>query len=727
MRGQPPSISQPVPRQQQSGCEDIQFLQQHLMYKKMQELQRQQQLGQDLNQHNSVSHMSAMSKQSSVNQNSPLISGMPVSNTSNYLWQNEFAGGDLKAQGNSQMSMISNMNMTQPSGSPAMCGFSNGPMLSYEQGQASRSLGFVPQQSDQSLYGMPVSNSRNPSAHYSQFQGMSQDFNELASKRDMNQSQKMSLDSSSHNSVQNTQIMHSNQSNLHHASLAPKRDLHGKRTFSHMDSDGVNRNSGGNSQQSNQAERISQGHEFYVQHGQSDWSGNLQEKEASQPGSSQTSVGLDPTEQKILFSSDEDWSSFGKNMNLGGLHGSHLEGNDSFNSFPSLQSGSWSALMQSAVGETSNSNMDIHDEWSGLAFQKMAPSNENHDTMLNDENMKQKSTWFHNNANTASSLPSHENLETSTVSHSNIEKKHFSSHDMDGSWNHKQQNKPPINFSNQSSDRGNGWNINGTHPSSIETSFRTTVSENPMHHGHMNDPMKTLRTDRNQNAMMWNTDRNQTTVSSSMVGLKPLKSGNRYLQTGATTAMNLNTSRHQNEIDFDKHAVLDSSMNSQGNENVGNKHQIQSKTPQVWETSISNSDRVSGDIYDSKKLEYGSQRELSNESYISSHSHPDHSSDSVGGAGDNHLLFANSSHSFGSGSQKSFGQVAKEQQASQRFHYRQKGNLTSGMETKGSQSSVYSQDFAQMVARGAKVSDQRYVNQVITSNPETVIHAKTIN
>jgi len=126
-----------------------------------------------------------------------------------------------------------------------------------------------------------------------------------------------------------------------------------------------------------------------------------------------------------MHGDDQDWSSFGKNMNLGGLHGSHLEGNDSFNSFPSLQSGSWSALMQSAVGETSNSNMDIHDEWSGLAFQKMAPSNENHDTMLNDENMKQKSTWFHNNANTASSLPSHENLETSTVSHSNIEKKTF--------------------------------------------------------------------------------------------------------------------------------------------------------------------------------------------------------------------------------------------------------------------------------------------------------------
>lgn len=39
------------------------------------------------------------------------------------------------------------------------------------------------------------------------------------------------------------------------------------------------------------------------------------------------------------------------------------------NSFSSMQSGSWSALMQSAVAEASSSDAGIQEELSGLSFQ----------------------------------------------------------------------------------------------------------------------------------------------------------------------------------------------------------------------------------------------------------------------------------------------------------------------------------------------------------------------
>lgn len=64
------------------------------------------------------------------------------------------------------------------------------------------------------------------------------------------------------------------------------------------------------------------------------------------------------SEQRDVPMEDFHARNFGFNM---------LDGSDSFSGFPSLQSGSWSALMQSAVAKTSSSEVGIQEEWSGLS------------------------------------------------------------------------------------------------------------------------------------------------------------------------------------------------------------------------------------------------------------------------------------------------------------------------------------------------------------------------
>ncbi|CAN8236309.1 unnamed protein product [Cochlearia groenlandica] len=65
---------------------------------------------------------------------------------------------------------------------------------------------------------------------------------------------------------------------------------------------------------------------------------------------SQSLVPLDPLEEKILFD---------------------LEDSSMSNSFPSMQSGSWSALMQTALSEASSSNTGLQEEFSSLTYQNM--------------------------------------------------------------------------------------------------------------------------------------------------------------------------------------------------------------------------------------------------------------------------------------------------------------------------------------------------------------------
>nr|GFC67646.1 hypothetical protein [Tanacetum cinerariifolium] len=72
------------------------------------------------------------------------------------------------------------------------------------------------------------------------------------------------------------------------------------------------------------------------------------------------SASLDPDEEKILYGSDENiWDAFGSDINIDG---------GASNLLPSLQSGSQSALMQSAVTEASSRVAGLQEELTGVNF-----------------------------------------------------------------------------------------------------------------------------------------------------------------------------------------------------------------------------------------------------------------------------------------------------------------------------------------------------------------------
>ncbi|KAG8384624.1 hypothetical protein BUALT_Bualt04G0137300 [Buddleja alternifolia] len=130
----------------------------------------------------------------------------------------------------------------------------------------------------------------------------------------------------------------------------------------------------------------------------------------SEQGMVQPDASLDPLEQKILYNTDDNsWeSSFSRNSKMGsGGFDSTVE-NPSF--LDSIQSGSWSALMQSAVAETSSSDTGIQEEWSGLSFQNPEPSMDNQPSNFIINNEKPQNNWVDRNSqhvSSPSSKPEH--------------------------------------------------------------------------------------------------------------------------------------------------------------------------------------------------------------------------------------------------------------------------------------------------------------------------------
>ncbi|RZR82770.1 hypothetical protein BHM03_00009277 [Ensete ventricosum] len=159
-------------------------------------------------------------------------------------------------------------------------------------------------------------------------------------------------------------------------------------------------------QQLNNLQHSIQFQEFHGRQEQDDAVGNLVEKQESQVGTSSGVASLDPIEQKLLFGTEDDdnWGlSFGGSLTSvmdGDVHG-HSSENDYFGSFPSVHSGSWSALMQEAV-QASTSDKGVQEEWSGLSYQKteqqmLKP------LITTTDSGKQPAIWDHSNLKGASS------------------------------------------------------------------------------------------------------------------------------------------------------------------------------------------------------------------------------------------------------------------------------------------------------------------------------------
>ncbi|KAG1368642.1 hypothetical protein COCNU_14G011100 [Cocos nucifera] len=407
---QHPGLSQPSPRQQQ-GFNDMQLWQQHLMHKQLQEIQRQQQL-QQLDQGGRPRSLHAqlpgVARQAVVDQFPGVLNGMPVGDSSNYMCSNEHAEGELKTPRSSHMLLAGNMSMAQCSGSP-MHGISNGLTFSHDQGQLMQPLGFVPRL-DQSLNGMPVSYMRGSSTYFSQFQGMSHDCADASIKADGNQAEKSSIRSSARNCFQSDHFMVPDQGCLQDSVLIAKQSFQGKGSFASASVQGSNVGAtSGNCCRTHHVSHNLQAQEFQGRQEENDWSGSLQEEAMMQIKPSCGGSSLDPTKEKLLFGTDDDGnctSSFESSIinSTGFLHDKPLESNDCFGAFPSIQSGSWNALMQESV-EASSSNSGLHEEWSGLSFQKMDLSSGNRSAALSD-NRKQQMVWDDSKQQSASSMTS---------------------------------------------------------------------------------------------------------------------------------------------------------------------------------------------------------------------------------------------------------------------------------------------------------------------------------
>lgn len=388
MSGQHSSMLQSLPRHQ-SGI-DMQLLHQQVMFKKLQELQRQQQLHspqfqqqearqppqfqqQEARQPSSINQVSSVAKQTAVSHAPGVFNGIPMQDASNYSWQPELMAG--------------NSNWQQHGASHVMQGSSSGLMLPPDQGQV-RVRGLVPQQ-DQSLYGVPVSSTRINPSQYSPIQ--------------MDKSTMQQIPGSSNSFPGNQYPGFPDQVGTQDETMASRHGYQGKNMFvSAAGSSGLNLE---NLQQMNTQQRSTSMQEFHERQGLVGPSETSQAKTALQVAPSQNAATLDPEEEKILFGSDDNlWDAFGRST-MGSGCSNMLDGTEFLGAVPSLQSGSWSALMQSAVAETSSGNVGLQEGWSGLGVRSSEPlaATQQHSSYVNDGS-KQFSAWADSNLQTMSTV-----------------------------------------------------------------------------------------------------------------------------------------------------------------------------------------------------------------------------------------------------------------------------------------------------------------------------------
>ncbi|CAL9157972.1 uncharacterized protein LOC135588441 isoform X1 [Musa acuminata AAA Group] len=387
----------------------MQMWQQQLMYKQLQEVRRQQQLqqlDQGSRQLSPLSQFSAVAKPateiqlpSTLNERNQLpatLNEMPINDPYNYMWLNNYVGGSSNLSGNSQMFTAGNMNHVQPSCSVAMQNLTNGVIVSNDQSQVMQFIGSMPPQINQSFSGISVSGTCSGD-QYSHLLGISSSNHDSMTKAAETNAEKTSYSSS----IFQTDHQIDSQGSLQEKAWATARNFPGKHVV-----DNSSTQTSEKFQQLNNLQHSIRFQEFHGRQVQDDALGNLVEKQESQVGTSTGVASLDPIEHKLLFGTDEDdnWGfSFGGSLTSGmdaDAHG-HSSENDYFGSFPSVHSGSWSALMQEAV-QASTSDKGVQEEWSGLSYQKteqqmLKP------LITTTDNGKQSAIWDDSNLKGASS------------------------------------------------------------------------------------------------------------------------------------------------------------------------------------------------------------------------------------------------------------------------------------------------------------------------------------
>ncbi|PKU79508.1 uncharacterized protein LOC110105047 isoform X1 [Dendrobium catenatum] len=402
--GQHSGMSQPHQMHQQ-GPNDTQW-KQHLIAMQMQEIQRQQQFQQlhlGARQHNPFNQMFGATGQGAADELPGMLSGMPVANAVNYM-PADLMGSQSKSTNNSHLFIAGNMNWAQRS-IPMMQGIPNGLIYSQDQGQLMHSMGFVPRTLDQSLHGTPVSGNMGSLNHYFQLQGMPNDSTsvDLMSKLGENHAERTSVQSSGLNDFHNDQRPISNEGYSGASFVGGRQGAQEKTLFGNALVQGADSGSvSGSIHQSNHLSERVQVQEFQDGRAQTDWLGKSHNSITAQVAPSHMATSLDPTEEKILFGVDDNanWDApLGvSSSKVAGtyLNGYPMQNNDCLNVFPSLQSGTWSALVQEAL-EVSSSDTGQQEEWSGLSLQKVEPQAGNHLVLLSDNDKQNVARDAENN------------------------------------------------------------------------------------------------------------------------------------------------------------------------------------------------------------------------------------------------------------------------------------------------------------------------------------------
>ncbi|KAI4374525.1 hypothetical protein MLD38_012508 [Melastoma candidum] len=304
---------------QQTNVNDVQLLQQQVMLKQLQDVQRHQQQQQGIWQQSSLNQFSSIEK--------PVmpLNGIPVNDTSNNSWQHGFGA--------------SNSNRLQQGTSVVAQGSPGGLMMSPQHGQEFHIMGQNSQYDDPSPLGITLSKSR--SIHNSQLQNSSlQRMPSVATSMPGN-----FFASSDQTHVQNGALVLKQIANASHSNALFNSDVFRQ----------------ARSPQTNMSMAEIEGRQTYV-----GYSGTPERNTLASPAP-QNEATLDPTEERILFGGDDNvWGNLGLVTSpVTGIS----DGTGLLTGFPSVQSGSWSALMQSALAETSSDNQGTQEEWSGLSVQ----------------------------------------------------------------------------------------------------------------------------------------------------------------------------------------------------------------------------------------------------------------------------------------------------------------------------------------------------------------------
>uniref|UniRef100_A0A5B7A2T5 Uncharacterized protein n=1 Tax=Davidia involucrata TaxID=16924 RepID=A0A5B7A2T5_DAVIN len=729
MSGQQPGMLQSLARQQ-SGFNDMQPLQQQAMFRKFQELQRLQQLQQlEARQQNSINQISSIAKQGSGNHSPTLINSTPITEASSYPWATERT--------------TANSNWLQRA-SPAMQGSTNGLMFSPEQGQAMRLMGLVPQQVDQSLYGVPIRNTRGTQNQHSHI------------PVDKPQMQQLSTCSNSFPGGQ--YAVFPDQVSMQDGTLVSRQGIQEKNMVGHASGRGlVSGMNMGNLQQVNALQRDAPVQEFYGRQELAGSSETLQEKTVMQGAPSQNAVALDPTEEKILFGTDDNiWDASGGSINM-----------------------SWSALMQSAVAETS-SNDRVQEEWSGLSFLNTEIPTGNRQPSTYNDSRKQQTVLADNNSQIASGFSSGsvplsdeanmnnnyhstpefkqsghkfpyehgERLQTNS-SHRSIQQSSEegskwlnrgplqkplaegsqiygnAAHSVDAEMNAKgisgswtpQQSMSTYNTSGQPCNKPNGWNVIESSSPGGDAEMKVRENEYSLHHSQSNDQKGAIFEEMGPAGGTWKAD----SIPNSTVELEHVKStmGSPQVNREDSSLNNVgvisnsSTSKARQEASQllpNSHHLnywkrVEPSLKCKGSDGSGKSQHHLNKGPQVLESLVNSSDQEAVKM---DEMETSDKKENSSDSYRSNISHRT----STGGLRENVWSDASDSRTVPVGKQKSSGQAGRKASGPRKFQYHPMGNLDEDIDPSyGMKHATHSQALSQQISQGSKSHDQGYFGQ----------------